>query len=216
MPTQPISEPVKRRAGRPKDDTKRVAILLAAQSHFLQHGYSGASMDAIAAQANVSKLTIYSHFTNKDALFQHVIHLLGERLVILTNPEEFSALPPAEMLKAVGRDLLSLWLNADILNLHRLMMAESSQQSKANRLMMDAGPERSKRILAEFLDKISADPTAPYAFGEGYRAAGHFRALLRGDIYTHTLLRLRGKPSAVEIEAHASEVAELFLRAHRQ
>lgn len=215
MPT-PVTEPAKRRAGRPKDHTKRAAILVAAQAHFLQHGYAGASMDAIAAQANVSKLTIYSHFANKDALFQNVIRVLGERLVILTNPSELSGLPPAAMLKAVGRDLLSLWLNADILNLHRLMITETGQQSKANRLMMDAGPERSKRQLAEFLEGISRDSSSAYAFGDSYKAAAHFRALLRGDPYTHTLLRLRSKPSAAEIEAHAGEVADLFLRAHRR
>ena len=36
---------------------------------FTQHGFDGVSMDQIAAEAGVSKLTVYSHFGDKDALF---------------------------------------------------------------------------------------------------------------------------------------------------
>ncbi|HWR81629.1 MAG TPA: helix-turn-helix domain-containing protein, partial [Pseudomonas sp.] len=40
-------------AGRPKDPAKREAILDAAKRLFLQKGYDGSSMDAIAAEAGV-------------------------------------------------------------------------------------------------------------------------------------------------------------------
>ena len=52
--------------GRPKDPAKRLAILEAAKRLFMQNGYDGSSMDAIAAEAGVSKLTVYSHFTDKE------------------------------------------------------------------------------------------------------------------------------------------------------
>ncbi|NLB59089.1 MAG: helix-turn-helix transcriptional regulator, partial [Gammaproteobacteria bacterium] len=55
--------------GRPKDLAKRAAILDAAERMFLQHGFEGVSMDQIATAAGVSKLTVYSHFGDKDALF---------------------------------------------------------------------------------------------------------------------------------------------------
>ena len=55
--------------GRPKDPAKREAILAAAQVLFLGNGYEGSSMDAIAAEAGVSKLTLYSHFGDKEALY---------------------------------------------------------------------------------------------------------------------------------------------------
>ena len=43
---------------------KRRAILEAATEVFLQHGYLGASMDAVAARAAVSKQTVYKQFTD--------------------------------------------------------------------------------------------------------------------------------------------------------
>ena len=55
--------------GRPKDMAKRQAILEAAKILFLSNGYANTSMDAVALEAGVSKLTVYSHFTDKETLF---------------------------------------------------------------------------------------------------------------------------------------------------
>jgi TetR/AcrR family transcriptional repressor of mexJK operon len=48
---------------------KRAAILDAAMALFPARGYDGASVEAIAQAAGVSKLTVYSHFADKEALF---------------------------------------------------------------------------------------------------------------------------------------------------
>ena len=52
--------------GRPKDLGKGSAILDAAKRLFTAHGFEGASMDQIAAEAGVSKLTVYSHYGDKE------------------------------------------------------------------------------------------------------------------------------------------------------
>src|SRR5678815_1631768 len=59
--------------GRPKDMGKRAAILESAKRMFVQHGFDGASMDQIAADAGVSKLTVYSHFGDKETLFAEAV-----------------------------------------------------------------------------------------------------------------------------------------------
>jgi TetR/AcrR family transcriptional repressor of mexJK operon len=48
---------------------KRQAILAAAVRGFLEDGYSGTSLDSVAAEAGVGKQTVYSHFGNKEQLF---------------------------------------------------------------------------------------------------------------------------------------------------
>ena len=55
--------------GRPKDMEKRAAILEAAKGLFVRNAFAGTSMDAVAAEAGVSKLTVYSHFGDKETLF---------------------------------------------------------------------------------------------------------------------------------------------------
>lgn len=48
-------------------------ILAAARETFLAHGFETASMEAIAAAANVSKSTLYSRYPAKDALLKAVV-----------------------------------------------------------------------------------------------------------------------------------------------
>lgn len=52
---------------------KRRAIIRGALALFARDGYSRASIDAIAAEAQVSTRTIYNHFRDKAELFQEVI-----------------------------------------------------------------------------------------------------------------------------------------------
>ena len=51
---------------------KRTAIIRAARAAFLREGFD-VSVDAIAAGAGVSKVTVYNHFGSKEALFLGVI-----------------------------------------------------------------------------------------------------------------------------------------------
>lgn len=56
-------------SGRPKDLEKRARILQAAKAIFLKSGYHGTSMNLIAQEAGVTKLTVYNHFQDKANLF---------------------------------------------------------------------------------------------------------------------------------------------------
>lgn len=52
---------------------KRQSIVDAARSLFVRKGFIAVSMDEIAAQARVSKRTLYKHFENKDSLFGAIL-----------------------------------------------------------------------------------------------------------------------------------------------
>ena len=69
-------------AGRPKDLEKRQRILEVARQLFLQHGYHGSSMDHIAKDAHVTKLTVYNHFQDKANLFSCAIEETCEKLML--------------------------------------------------------------------------------------------------------------------------------------
>ncbi|MFF3839762.1 TetR/AcrR family transcriptional regulator [Streptomyces sp. NPDC001930] len=56
----------------PRAARKRQAIVRAARDLFLREGF-GVGMDAIAAEAGVSKVTVYNHFGSKEALFTAVV-----------------------------------------------------------------------------------------------------------------------------------------------
>ena len=77
-PSAPAPKPQR---GRPRDTERGRRILEAAQRHFNEHGLERASMDAIAADAGVSKMTVYSNFGSKDGLFQAVVRDRTEAVV---------------------------------------------------------------------------------------------------------------------------------------
>ena len=58
---------------RSKSEAKTEAILKGAMAEFLAHGYAGSSMDKVAKTAGVSKATVYSHFGDKESLFNAVM-----------------------------------------------------------------------------------------------------------------------------------------------
>ncbi|HEY2255711.1 MAG TPA: TetR/AcrR family transcriptional regulator [Variovorax sp.] len=74
----PPAAPARKRArGRPSPQQAhdlREAFLAAALESFLAHGYAGTSIEAIAREAGVAKITIYRQFDNKEALFREVAH----------------------------------------------------------------------------------------------------------------------------------------------
>lgn len=109
--------------GRPKDPAKRRAILEAAKSLFLRNGYDGSSMDAIAAEAGVSKLTVYSHFTDKETLFSAAIKAKCEEQL----PELLFELPdnvPLEsQLLEIARGFLALVNSRESVEMHRMMVS---------------------------------------------------------------------------------------------
>ena len=67
--------------GRPKDLEKRQQILNAARNLFLKCGYHGSSMNQIAHEAGVTKLTVYNHFQDKANLFVCAIAATCEELI---------------------------------------------------------------------------------------------------------------------------------------
>ncbi|MET9722413.1 TetR/AcrR family transcriptional regulator [Streptomyces zaomyceticus] len=79
-PTEPAEPTTPAAPGRPakaapagaRAARKRQAVVRAARDLFLREGF-GVGMDAIAAEAGVSKVTVYNHFGSKEALFTAVV-----------------------------------------------------------------------------------------------------------------------------------------------
>ncbi len=86
-------------------------ILTGAMQEFLGHGYTGASMDRVAAAAGVSKATVYSHFQDKEGLFKALI----ERLTRKKFQSIFGSVPlegePSQVLRQLGSKALEHMIN---------------------------------------------------------------------------------------------------------
>src|SRR4051794_33470827 len=104
---------------------KRRAILDAAEAAFLRHGYRDTSMDEIAAQAAVSKQTVYKHFSDKASLFSEIVTAaVGE----VSDPvhAEVAGLEDsgdvAADLRALARRQLRMVMQPKLMRLRRLVI----------------------------------------------------------------------------------------------
>ncbi len=198
--------------GRPKDLAKRQAILDAAKNLFVRNGYASTSMDAVATEAGVSKLTVYSHFNDKETLFAAAIEAKCRSQL----PELLFELPegvPLEMvLRSIGMGFQTLINSEESINMHRLIAALGSQDPKLSQLFFEAGPQRMLQEMERLLGKIQN--AGLLYFENPQTAAEHFFCLLKGAA-NFRLLYGCGEPlSGPAAEAHVEEVVKLFMRAY--
>jgi AcrR family transcriptional regulator len=110
-----------------RSDAKRTAIVIAATTAFVAQGYEATSMDAVAADANVSKRTVYNHFPSKRDLFRAVTQRLYAGLL-----EAETLLPPAgeapeTALPRLARAILKHLRQPEVTGLLRLVIAEQQR-----------------------------------------------------------------------------------------
>lgn len=199
--------------GRPKDLAKRRAILDAAKTLFLSKGYASTSMDAVATEAGVSKLTVYSHFNDKETLFSAAVMAKCEEQL----PPLFFELPEGVAVETVllniARGFHQLINSDESVNLHRLMMALGSQDPKLSQIFFEAGPQRMLQGMERLLSRINE--SGVLSIDKPHNAAEHFFCLLKGAGNFRLLYGCGEPPVGEAAESHVREVVGLFMRAYR-
>ncbi|HEY9648836.1 MAG TPA: TetR/AcrR family transcriptional regulator [Chroococcidiopsis sp.] len=127
-------------------------ILQGAMQIFLQHGYAATSMDRVAAEAGVSKHTIYNHFQNKEGLFV----ALFERLVLRQFHLEFGCeLPasesPERVLRRLAEVVLGLMDDPEYIAFIRLLFAESGRFPELAHLYVREIVNKGDQVLSCYL-----------------------------------------------------------------
>ena len=197
--------------GRPKDLAKRAAILEAAKSMFVEHGFQGVSMDEIATAAGVSKLTVYSHFGDKEALFAEAVKSHCERGLPPALFEPAPGVPLRERLLAIGTAFYAMASSPEAVAGYRVLCTPQLACTPLSQLFWDAGPRRIQQGLAAVLARRVA--AGELEIDDVERAAGQLLALFKGE--AHALLvfgcRAAGDHDAA---AHIAAGVDMFLRAY--
>ena len=199
--------------GRPKDLAKREAILEAAKTLFLSLGYANTSMDAVAAAAGVSKLTVYSHFTDKQTLFCSAVMATCQIQLPDLLFEYPEGVPVEDVLLTIARNFQALISSDEAVKLSRLIMAQGSLDPSFGEYFYEAGP---KRVLAGMEALLrGAHERGLLRIDNPLRAAEHFFCLVKGAPDYRLLLGCAGPLEGDEAEAHVREVVGVFLRAFK-
>lgn len=212
MPQKDENAAPKPQRGRPRDPERRERILEAARSHFYAHGLERASLDAIAAGAGVSKMTVYSHFGSKEGLFEAVIQERTERVIGgVAGARTLDPKQPEQELLTIGEKFLMLTREEDALGKFRSVYGAAGAQPEACRAFYRQGSERLIDELATYLRRADAAKTLKVP--RPRQAADLFLSMFMGDGHVRGLLML-DMPSAQENRALLREAVRVFMAAY--
>jgi len=208
---EPVAEP-----GR--SARKRQAIMDAGTALFLSSGYQGTSMDQIAAQAGVSKQTVYKNFNDKQELFTQIVL---STLAQATTPffEKLATLPDTHNLERDLIELATRYLRTvtrePVVQLRRLVIGEANRLPELARTFYEQAPARTLAAIADGFARL-ADRGLLDLDDPGF-AAEHFAALVVSRPIDQALF-CGGKhaASAADPTAYAKAGVRVFLAGYQR
>jgi TetR/AcrR family transcriptional regulator, mexJK operon transcriptional repressor len=200
---------------------KRRAIMKAATALFLRDGYRNTSMDQVAADAAVSKQTVYKHFADKEQLFREIV--LGvtanaEAIITdLTSVLRINEIDSAADLRTVLTDLARRYIDGvlqpNVLALRRLIIAEAERFPDLARTYFDQAPSRGIDVIADALRTY--EERGLLDLGDARLAAAQFAYLVLGIPQDRAQFCPHERPSPAERDRLAAEAVRVFLAAYR-
>lgn len=198
--------------GRPKDLAKRAAILEAAKHMFTTHGFDGASMDQIAAEAGVSKLTVYSHFGDKETLFAAAVRAFCEQQLPSAMFQAEAGLPVRARLLAIAHAFYAMITSPEALAGHRMLCTPQLTDSPLPQMFWEAGPMRVQTEFAALLERrITA---GELQIDDVPRASAQFFALLKGEPHAQMVFGCGNSLCRTGVSEHLEASVDMFLRAY--
>ncbi len=196
------------------DPEKRHQILEGAHAVFTARGFDAASMNDIAAAANVSKGTLYVYFEDKEHLFVALIE--REREKQKQGMYEALAEEPDlnQALMNFGSGLVRLLTNPFALSAHRIVLGVAERMPDLGREFYERGPMQGAQQLAAFLARRVAQ--GELAIADPALAAAQFVDLSQSTLMRPRLFNAeRTPPSEDEIAHVVGEAVATFMARYR-
>ncbi|GHE20191.1 TetR/AcrR family transcriptional regulator [Halomonas urumqiensis] len=201
-----------RGVGRPKDPTKRDAMMDAAACLFFQHGLDGVTMEAVAREAGVSKVTVYGHFSTKEALFGSVIRRETEKM-----RQGLECLPDTteglrQSLIDIGMGITRFLMQPHVLAVERVIAMQGEQHPKLVRAFFEAGPWATCQWLQEQL--CALEDAGLIRLPDAAQAADQLCSMWQGMLVKEMRMAVRPPPSDEELHRQVSAAVELFIEGY--
>ncbi len=191
---------------------KRAQILAGAATIFGLDGYEGASMSRIAAEANVSKGTLYNYFESKADLFvafieQSCSEFLSEVFAGAEDQDDLYA-----GLSGIARRMIAMMTSPTGQTIHRIVVSEAVKFPALARSFYEAGPARATGAMAAWLHRQAQ--AGRLRIGDPSFAADQFFALCQARIGLQCRLNLRPPPSETEITSLVEAAVRMFMQSY--
>lgn len=168
----------KKRPGRPSDIAKREAIVEAACRRFFDDGFAATSIEQVAADAGVSKVTIYNHFGDKRGLFSEAVSCECEKMRGAFSIEQMPTGSIRERLTLIAEAMFAFLSRPEMIQFERRIAAETEHDPAIGEAFLKAGPWRMKAAFAAFL--AHAHETGELDIVDPQLAAEQFVSMAKG------------------------------------
>ncbi len=191
---------------------KREAVLEAAKQEFLTKGFEGTSMDRVAATADVSKRTIYSHFATKETLYEAIVAQLVSRIEAMPHHDYLAGRDLESQLIQIGRAFADTITNPNFFELCRIVISrfmlspELAQATAKEQMKLRKGCVAWFEAATEDRRLHVADPD---------RAVAQFYGLIKELVFWPQLINGAPEVSDVERGRVVEDAARLFLSHYR-
>lgn len=139
---------------------KREAIIAAARAAFVRDGFD-AAVDTIAAEAGVSKVTVYNHYGNKETLFMAVVGEALEGALAEAISGTAQRLEESDDLRAALKWTATAWVTSmthpDLVALRHLVTSEVRRFPDLGTAWREHGPDRAGPALAGAFERLITD-----------------------------------------------------------
>ena len=207
-----MSENSRGRRGRPPNDALSQTIVDTAGELFAELGFQATTLDKVARRAKISKLSIYRHFENKEALFGAAFTARCQELIpkALFEGVDGSA---EDQLMAVGSSLLRTLMRPDVSGVEAMVMADKTNQRSLSRVHYEAGPAHIIAQIEALLRRLHAK--AVLNVPDPLRSARLFAALFKGsDVLMIARFDEARAEDDNEIESYCRSAVAMFIAAH--
>lgn len=195
-----------------EDNAKRRQIVEGARTIFLQHGFDAASMNDIARAAGVSKGTLYVYFTNKEQLFEAIVHQECQ-----VHAEDTFDLDPtdhdvAAVLTRLGTSYLGFLCQPEKASALRIVVAIADRMPEIGRIFYETGPATGIAKLAGYLE--AQNQAGAIAVDDCELAAAQFLDSCQSTLFKPVLFNFRDAPDADAIARVVGAAVRTFMRAY--
>lgn len=202
------------RADDPRVVRSRAAVVDAARTLFMRHGYAGTTMEDIAALAGLTKRTVYNNYGDKDALFTQIVAdvLAYAESFARGLHEEFTVGVTAANLRTtlddLGRRLALGIIRPEVIALRRLLIGEAKSFPALAGEYFDRAPGQVLEALAVGFEHLARRRLLRVS--DARRAAAQFAYLVAGEPLDRAML-IGTLPAESHVIACARDGVDTFM-----
>jgi len=197
---------------RRKTETRRLSFVEAAGKLFVAQGFGAVTMEAVAAAAGASKVTLYGYFPSKERLFEAFVVNAGEGGIAALDASREEGDVRSSLIR-LGAAYLELVTRSEVMAVHRLIIGEAGRHPQLARIFYENGPRLTLLsvygVIGRFMEEGFLRRSDPRKAGLNFQflcdASGQVRRQLWG---------IDQRPDAAARMVAAEEAVDIFLAAY--